>query len=379
MNEKYGRQQFEEVFRAEALRGERIHWTLHWYLYGMALVLSGAVFILQKRPVGLFGMLLSLFCLLYNAAIAWPIFHNRLKSWVRYATVTLNLVSITIYTYIDSVQNSTLAPATTAVLLLYPVFIFLASLRMDKGIIIYTTFLCLASMNGLYFWFYPAFDPVIAPQIVSADILGQVYRSFYILACGVMMYTVPLTMQRMLITQEKLAQESFAHKRTAEQDSLTGIANRRVMEQELENSIRAAKEHDTRLALFYIDLDHFKELNDTLGHDAGDELLRTVAMDITHAIRPRDLVARVGGDEFVILMNNPLGTEDIGHFANRLLHTVAREVPTPNGFLRITASVGVALYPEDASEPEKLLRSADEAMYRVKRSGKNGFVFASAL
>ncbi len=378
MSKGHERRQFDEVFRAEALRGERIHWFLHWFLYGMALALSGAVFFIQGRVVGLYGMILSATCLVYNGLSAWPIFHDRVYPWMRYLTVTLNLVSLTIYTYFDAVQNSTLAPATTAVLLLYPVFIFMASLRMDRGIIVYTTFLSLLSINGLYFWFYPMFDPVIAPQIVSADILGQVYRSFYLMVCGVMMYTVPMTMRRMLLAQDKLARESSAHKRSAEQDPLTGIANRRAMEQELEAFIQTARETENRLALFFIDLDHFKGLNDTLGHDVGDELLRAVAADLAHAIRPNDMAARLGGDEFVILMDNPTSVEDVGHFATRLLHTVARDVPTEEGFVRITASIGVGLFPKDAVESGELLRRADEAMYQAKRAGKNGYVFANS-
>ena len=379
MKKQFPRKRFEEIFRAEALRGERIHWTLHWFLYGMVFVLAGLVYFLQGRSVGLYGMMLSVVNLVYNGILTWPISKERVYPWLRYITISLNVIALTIYTYFDGIENSTLAPATTAAILLYPVLIFLASLRMDKALIVYSTFLCLVSMNGLYIWFYPLFDPIIAPQIVSADILGQVYRSVYLLLCGVMMYSVPLTMRRILHTQESLAQESLLHKRSAEQDSLTGIANRRALEQELAMSMQLAKEVNGRLALFFIDLDGFKEINDTLGHEAGDELLRDIAMDISKAIRPRDMVARVGGDEFVILMDHPVSVDDAGHFAVRLQHTVAREVTTPGGSLRVAASIGVSMYPEDATEPEKLLRSADEAMYQVKRSGKNGYAFSRPM
>jgi diguanylate cyclase (GGDEF)-like protein len=379
MIKQFPRKRFEEIFRAEALRGERIHWTLHWFLYGMVFVLAGLVYFLQGRSVGLYGMLLAVVNLVYNGALTWPISHARVYPWLRYVTVSLNVITLTIYTYFDGIQNSTLAPATTAAILLYPVLIFLASLRMDKALIVYATFICLLSMNGLYIWFYPLFDPVIAPQIVSADILGQIYRSVYLMLCGMMMYSVPLTMRRILLTQEVLAQESLLHKRSAEQDSLTGIANRRAMEKELAMRMQLAKEINGRIALFFMDLDGFKEINDTLGHEAGDEVLRDIARDISSVIRPCDMVARVGGDEFVILMDHPVNVEDAGCFAVRLQHMVAREVTASDGSLCIAASIGVAMYPEDATEPEKLLRSADEAMYQVKRAGKNGYGFSRPM
>ena len=371
--------QFEAIFQAEALQGERIHWYLNWALYGMVLVLAGAVFFLQHRAVGMYGMVLAGVNLVYNALIAVPIFKGRVLPQVRYLSVTLNTATLTVYTYFDAVQNSSLAPATTAALLLYPVLIFIASLRMDKALIAYTTLLGLLSMNGLYFWFYPQFDPVVAPQIVSADILGQVYRSVYLLVCGIMMYTVPLTMRRILLTQETLAHESMMHKLNAELDPLTGIANRRGLDQGLARATGIAKATDSTLALFYMDLDGFKELNDTLGHDAGDDMLRAIVSDIGNVIRPCDLVARMGGDEFVILMHHPVDAEDAAHFARRLLDTVSRNVEGPAGSIRITASLGVSLFPEDAVEPEKLIRCADEAMYQVKRAGKAGYAFSKPM
>ena len=371
--------QFEEIFKAEALQGERIHWYLNWGLYGLVLLLAGAVYFIQHREVGLYGMILAGGNLVYNCLIAVPIFQKRVLPQVRYVSVTLNTATLTVFTYFDAVQNSALAPATTAALLLYPVTIFIASLRMDKTLIAYATLLGLLSMNGLYFWFYPRFDPVIAPLIISADILGQVYRSFYLLLCGVMVYTVPLTMRRILLTQETLANESMKHKLNAEHDPLTGIANRRGLDQGLSRATGIAKATKGTLALFYMDLDGFKELNDNLGHDAGDELLRAIATDIGEVIRPCDLVARVGGDEFVILMHHPIDAGDADHFARRLLDTVTRTVETPTGPVRITASIGISLFPDDAIEPEKLVRCADEAMYQVKRAGKAGYAFSKPM
>lgn len=366
---------FEEIFKAESLRGEKAHWYLHWFLYSIVLLLSMSVYFIQSIDVGKYGIFLSLINLFYNFLISWFIQKKKTIIWNRYLMVSLNVVTLTIYNFLDSYYNSALSPITTATLMLYPVIIFLASLRMDKVLIVWATILSIVCMDGLYFWFYKDFDPAIASQLVSADILGQLYRTVYLALCGVLMYSVPSTMLRILRTQERLTLESLEHKNIAQKDGLTGAYNRLYFEQYLTNCIHTAKKFDYSIALFFIDLDGFKALNDTFGHDAGDYILKSVATNLQSALRESDLVARIGGDEFVVVMSPFSTTNEVRILGNRLLTAISQPRVYNNLDVTVYASIGVSLFPNDATHIEKLIKSADEAMYRSKKSGKGKLQF----
>lgn len=369
--------QFEEIFSAEMFHGELTHWKLHWVLYSLVLILSMVVFYVQKIESGKFGILLSLINLAYNAGLTYFIIRKKTVIWMSYVTVFINIASLTVYNYLDAYFNSPLVPVTTATLMLFPVIIFLASLRMDKYLILWATFLSIVAMDGMYFWFYPQFDPAISQQLVSADILGQIYRTLYLAICGILMYSVPISMRRILMAQEKLARESQLHKYAAERDTLTGVANRHYFQQYLAKCISSLHLTKRHLALFYIDLDGFKAMNDTYGHDAGDFLLQSIAEDIQETIRPGDLVARIGGDEFVVVAQDTENHQECEILGNRIL-TVLTKTRQYTGYpLTIGASIGIALYPDDAKDMDTLIKQADEAMYRVKRSSKNSVMLWS--
>jgi diguanylate cyclase (GGDEF)-like protein len=367
--------QFEEIFREESIRGEKAHWQLHWFLYGIILSLSMMVYFVQGIEVGKFGIMLSLVNLLYNFGITGFIVKRKNMPWNGYVMVTINVLSLSIYNFLDGYYISSLAPVTTAAIMLYPVIIFLASLRMDKKLIIWATFLSILCMDGTYFYFYPKFDAAIANGIVSADPLGQVYRTVYLALSGVLMYQVPKSMLRILRTQERLTQESQANKLIAQRDPLTGAYNRLYFDQHLENAIELALKFHYKIALFFIDLDGFKSLNDTLGHDAGDFVLKEVAADLNHTIRGNDIVARIGGDEFVIVIS-PLSNEckERG-FSLRLLETISQKRTYKKQEVNVSASIGGAIYPDDAKTAEQLMKCADEAMYKAKKSGKKSVRF----
>ncbi|PKM56905.1 MAG: hypothetical protein CVU98_08825 [Firmicutes bacterium HGW-Firmicutes-3] len=366
---------FDEIFSEESFKGERTHWLIHWLLNGIILILSMLVYFVQGIVVGKYGIYLSLFTLSYNLLISWFIIKRKRIPWNGYVMVSINVISLTIYNFWDSYYISPLAPVTTATIMLYPVIIFIAFLRMNKKLIAWATFLSLLSMNGLYIYFYNSFDPSLITKIVSADPLGQFYRSIYLAMSGALIYQVPKSLLRVLKTQERLIQENITNRRLAQHDALTGVYNRLYFEQHLENCIELAHKYHYKIALLFIDLDGFKILNDTFGHDAGDFILKEVATDLRKTLRESDMVARFGGDEFVVVMS-PLNHDyKESGFESRLLNQVSQKRIFNKKELTISASIGAAIYPDDATNISTLIKCADAAMYEVKKSGKNNIRF----
>jgi diguanylate cyclase (GGDEF)-like protein len=128
----------------------------------------------------------------------------------------------------------------------------------------------------------------------------------------------------------------------------------------------------------FIDLDHFKEINDTLGHEAGDSLLKQVAARLEKGVRKSDTLARMGGDEFTVLLSGVTDPLHVNLVAGQLLAALSRPFELPGGEGRISGSIGIALYPRDATDIATLLHHADSAMYRAKQSGRNGICFYSS-
>lgn len=166
----------------------------------------------------------------------------------------------------------------------------------------------------------------------------------------------------------------------AENDSLTGLANRYYFDESLRTAIPRANRLNDQLALLFLDLDNFKIINDSLGHDAGDQLLKEIARRLLHVVRNGDIVCRLGGDEFAILAHNFESQEPIIQLAERILDELRRPVLLRNNEHFISASVGVATYPDAGNNATDMLKAADLAMYRAKRDGKNNYhFFSSAL
>ncbi|MPZ44749.1 MAG: diguanylate cyclase [Betaproteobacteria bacterium] len=162
-------------------------------------------------------------------------------------------------------------------------------------------------------------------------------------------------------------------------DPLTGLANRAAFVERLEQTLALAQRHHRQVALLFIDLDGFKPVNDTLGHGAGDAVLKEIAARLRSSLRAGDVVGRMGGDEFVVLVEESGEPERPAKVARKLLDAVARPVPLAAGQeCRVTASIGISRYPEDGEDAGALLRSADEAMYRSKAEGRNAFRSRSA-
>lgn len=175
------------------------------------------------------------------------------------------------------------------------------------------------------------------------------------------------------ITERKASEEKI--RRSANYDSLTGLPNRSLFRDRLEWEVKRSERSGQPIALLFIDLDGFKEVNDRLGHDAGDQLLRQTAQRISACVRGTDTVARLGGDEFTVILTE---VNKIPHIEN-LVREILEELVKPFSILekevQISGSIGVTLFPQDATTPENLIRNADQAMYVAKNAGRNRFSF----
>ena len=162
--------------------------------------------------------------------------------------------------------------------------------------------------------------------------------------------------------------------RLAELDPLTQLPNRALLRDRFAQAIAMAKRRASRLALLFLDLDGFKQINDRLGHVAGDELLQKVAQRLGHAVREADTVSRYGGDEFLILLTEVSHAADAAVIAGKLLDVLSEVFPVGDLDLRLTASIGISIYPDDGESIEALIGHADAAMYRAKSQGPGRFV-----
>lgn len=147
------------------------------------------------------------------------------------------------------------------------------------------------------------------------------------------------------------------------------------MSEHLNCAIESAKRCERGFALMFVDLDRFKYINDTFGHAAGDELLKTVAGRLSSSLRSSDLVARLGGDEFVVLLSEIGSPDDVELVAKKILGAVMKPVELAGQGCNVTGSLGISLFPLDAQDEQGLMTCADKAMYQAKRQGKNQYCF----
>jgi diguanylate cyclase (GGDEF)-like protein len=158
-------------------------------------------------------------------------------------------------------------------------------------------------------------------------------------------------------------------------DDITGLPNRNLFHDRLEIDIKRAQRGQLPLALLFIDLDHFKEINDTLGHEAGDTLLKEVGKRLARHVRLSDTVTRLGGDEFTICLGELKDLDRVADIANKVLSDLAKPIKLNGNLAYISASIGIALYPQDATNASDLLRNTDQAMYEAKEKGRNCFIY----
>lgn len=175
------------------------------------------------------------------------------------------------------------------------------------------------------------------------------------------------------ITDRKAAEDKIRH--LAHHDPLTGLPNRFSLYERIEQGMAFARRFEKSLAVMLIDLDRFKQINDTLGHNAGDQLLVQVAKRLQRSVRDSDIVARLGGDEFVVVLSGITTQADAAEIAGKIVEHVAAPYSIAGNELRTSPSIGICLYPEDAAETSELIKNADIAMYHAKATGRCNYQF----
>ena len=175
------------------------------------------------------------------------------------------------------------------------------------------------------------------------------------------------------ITETKRYQDELEHH--VNHDALTGLPNRHLLRDRLERALSRSERRGLQCAVMFLDVDHFKLVNDGLGHHVGDALLKNVASELLAILRPEDTVARFGGDEFVLIANEVQGNEDITAIAERIVSRLSMPRRVENQEITVSASVGIAMYPGDGETVDALLRNADAAMYHAKERGRNTYSF----
>ncbi len=175
------------------------------------------------------------------------------------------------------------------------------------------------------------------------------------------------------ITERKQYEEQL--ERQNNQDALTGLASRNLLKERTELAIAFAARQHRSVAMLFFDLDHFKRINDSLGHTFGDAILKAMADRLSTSMRERDTLARIGGDDFVVVLSDLASPQDVPLLADRILHLIALPIPLQDREISLSASMGVSLYPQDGDDYDTLLRNADAAMYRAKEVGGNTFRF----
>jgi len=175
------------------------------------------------------------------------------------------------------------------------------------------------------------------------------------------------------ITAQKVAEKELRY--LANYDHLTDLPNRSLLLERIKHGIDYSRRIEKSIALFFIDLDRFKQINDSLGHDQGDVLLQEITKRLKTVLRVDDTIARLGGDEFVILLESFRSNSHLGKVAQKVIDVVGKPVDLSGNIVSVGASIGIALYPEDATNSDELLKNADVAMYHAKQIGRNTFQF----
>lgn len=223
--------------------------------------------------------------------------------------------------------------------------------------------------SGGYFW---KIISVVPPQVVRAKIYGLV---------NVLVVVSVIVLVLLVFLARQVAANAVQREQTAAlvysmayKDTLTELPNRRLFEDRLKHDVANAQRTGKKVAALFLDLDHFKEVNDTLGHEAGDQLLQQVARRLEKLARKSDTVARLGGDEFIILLGNLEEAQGADFVAKKVIEEISAPFSIAGHDVHVGTSVGIAIYPSDTEVLDQLIAGADKALYRAKQEGRNRFV-----
>jgi len=211
---------------------------------------------------------------------------------------------------------------------------------------------------------------IILPPFQGEDEIAQMGRAFSAMIESIHNQVQALSFE---IAQRKETQELLDYK--AHHDELTHLSNRTLFLDRLEHAIKKAKRQEGMLAVLFIDLDRFKEINDSLGHETGDRVLVEVAKRLSENLREIDTIARLGGDEFTLIVEDIEGNDKVNEIASRVLTLLQQPIQIDQHQLYVTSSIGISFYPLDGADAQNLLRNADSAMYKAKIEGRNSYQY----
>ena len=212
-------------------------------------------------------------------------------------------------------------------------------------------------------------------EIIHTQVSISVLRDENDNIVGLTRYSQDITHKKQI--EQQLKEQTELLNFQAYHDALTQLPNRVLFEDRLQQSLNKAEKNGEKLGLLFIDLDNFKQINDTLGHQYGDEVLKIVAKRLAHCIREEDTLARLGGDEFTILIQDLHKSSSVSKVAQQIIESLKPPIKLKNHELHITASIGISLYPKDSQNRNDLLKYADTAMYKAKDEGRNNYQFYS--
>ncbi len=175
------------------------------------------------------------------------------------------------------------------------------------------------------------------------------------------------------VRQVELHERSLELDHLAHHDNLTELPNRLLLSDRLDQTLKYATRHNKKIAILFIDLDNFKKINDSLGHSVGDIILQESAQRLNRCIRETDTVARLGGDEFTVIINDIKDNDIVTDIATKIILALQEKFLIQGHDLYVTTSIGISIYPDDATTPEELLKNADAAMYKAKEGGRNTY------
>lgn len=202
-------------------------------------------------------------------------------------------------------------------------------------------------------------------DVYNNDEIGELAKNFNVM------------LDKLYQSHDELHKQKDLMSYKAHHDELTGLPNRALFNDRLELAITKAGRKKSVVAVFFLDLDHFKDINDTYGHDAGDEVLKVFAQRLKDSIRAEDTLARMGGDEFMIIIEDHVNPKTSQVVAQKIVDAMKESILVGDNTIKLSTSIGIALYDKDAQEPHELIKNADLAMYDAKQSGRDNFKFYS--
>ena len=357
---------FDSLFKARVLVG---------IILVYFIILTGVIFWLQTTaPVTATGRTLgTVICIIMQISYISALWLMRTLGWYRIIAHFVVLVSVIGIIGGISISGGPLsAPATPMNVI--PIIMAFVLLNKRSGFV-WTQIVMLCHMGMIVATAYG----VVFPQLLEPGVLLVQHMSHWLVTYTAMigLMAVFLTLNSHLKAERDAERLKFQH--LASHDPLTGLANRMQFNHSLKQSMNRSNRHHKMTALFFIDLDNFKPINDNLGHDAGDTVLREISLRLTDNVREMDTVARLGGDEFGIILEDISHENSLEQIADKLLLVICEPISQLTGQPSISASMGIALYPLHTQDKIELVKFADLAMYASKFEKNRWALFHPAM